>query len=166
MTSEGTARRPLGWLLLLAVAATVAVAAIWASGSGMHAMVVTSESMAPTLTIGDIVIVDPAVPPAPGAIIVVDRDGTRVTHRVVTATPTELVLRGDATTVPDPPDPAGTAVGTVIRVVPAVGLPAVAAHGRPWVPAVIGAAIAAAILTVGGRRHGPTDTHRRAARAG
>lgn len=161
MTAVGTARRPLAGLALLAVAATVTVAAIAAATAGLHALVVTSSSMAPTLDAGDVVIVDPAVPPAPGAIVVVDRSGRLVTHRVVTVNSSDVVLRGDATSVTDPPDPAYAVVGTVIRVVPAVGLPAIAARDHPWTPAVVAAVIAGAILTAGYRRHDASNPSER-----
>ncbi len=97
---------------------------------GMDSYVVISESMAPTLERGDLVLVAPAAAPdayRPGDVITF-REPARglLTHRVVRMTEdgSAYVTRGDANRVDDvSPVPFGAVEGRVRVVVPAAGLP-------------------------------------------
>lgn len=97
---------------------------------GMDSYVVISESMAPTLQRGDLVLVAPAAAPdayRPGDVITF-REPARglLTHRVVRTTEdgSAYVTRGDANRVDDvSPVPFGAVEGRVRVVVPGAGLP-------------------------------------------
>jgi signal peptidase len=121
------------------VASIVVLSALLLGGFGVAAMtrlggmgsyVVISESMAPTLQRGDLVLVAPAAAPdayRPGDVITF-REPARglLTHRVVRTTEdgSAYVTRGDANQVDDvSPVPFGAVEGRVRVVVPGGGLP-------------------------------------------
>jgi signal peptidase I len=72
---------------------------------------VISDSMAPTLLVGDEVLVRPLdFPSGPGEVIVFLQDGKLVVHRCIG----DCRFRGDAKIIPDPPIPAGAIVGQAV----------------------------------------------------
>lgn len=116
---------------LLTVVAVLGVATtgltVAAAATGVRPMVVRSGSMEPTIATGSLVLVRtvPAREAEAGDVIAVERpDGTRVTHRVVTAEPlgtsTRFVLKGDANPDPDPAPVAAREVGRYVATVPVV----------------------------------------------
>lgn len=73
-------------------------------------------SMRPLFAPGDTVRAVPARPAdvRPGDVVLVDDDGALVAHRLIYATATALVLRGDASDDYDPPRPPAALVGRVL----------------------------------------------------
>jgi signal peptidase I len=72
-------------------------------------------SMAPLLRDGDVVCVEPGAP-RPGDVVVAERDGRLVTHRLVSLSDGVAVMRGDACRGDDPPLPVSALLGRVVRV--------------------------------------------------
>lgn len=72
---------------------------------------VTSDSMAPTLLVGDKVQVVPLdLPSAPGEVIVFLHEGKLVVHRCIG----DCRFRGDGRIMPDPPIPGGDIIGLAV----------------------------------------------------
>ncbi|GLY00506.1 signal peptidase I [Actinoplanes sp. NBRC 101535] len=93
---------------------------------GWKPVVVTSGSMSPLITRGDVVVVDPAATGKAGDVVMYDRPGTgAVTHRIVGYTPDGRYLtKGDANPQRDPQPVTAQAVeGRVRLLVPYLGLP-------------------------------------------
>lgn len=92
-----------------------------------QAHVVTGTSMAPVLTPGDIVIVDPTASPSPGDVITYRQGGRTITHRVRTVNDDgTFQTRGDSNAAPDStPVPPGSLVGQVGTFLPLAGAPLV-----------------------------------------
>ncbi len=99
----------------------------WGVG-GWTPVVVTSGSMEPTLSVGDVLLVDEEQGPmaAQRSIVVFERDDQLVAHRVFSVEPDGFVTKGDANPTPDVErvEP-GAVLGAGRLVVPAVGLPAI-----------------------------------------
>jgi signal peptidase I len=101
---------------------------------GWRPVVVVSDSMHPAVRRGDVVLVDPHAPPARGAVITFDRDGTSVMHRVVGTDGERFVTKGDANARADQDrvDPAAV-TGRARLLLPYVGMPRT--WGGGWVAA-------------------------------
>ncbi len=118
----------LGFLCL---AATIAVAAF-----NVTPIVIRSDSMAPAIDRGALALArtESAGDAAVGDIVsLTNRDGVRVTHRVVTADPfgssIQFTLQGDANAVPDAEVYNETSVDKVIWSAPKLGYPMAVAIG-------------------------------------
>lgn len=131
---RGVLRRVLhvvGILLLVALVAPFFVYAVPGVVGADASYVVLSDSMQPAIGVNDVVVVD-AVDPAtiqPGDVITFERDPRNppVTHRVVEVLPTDggtaFVTKGDANEeVDQTPVQTDAVVGTVLFVIPAIGL--------------------------------------------
>ncbi|MGQ3330379.1 signal peptidase I [Halorubrum sp. FL23] len=130
-----TALRIGATVLLVGCVVLVAIVALPSLAGGANSYVVLSESMEPTLTPGDAIVVRSAPPSAveegdvityraPGSVDDADQD--RITHRVVEKRQTESGVayrtKGDANDRPDPTlVPHERVVGAVWFHVPAVG---------------------------------------------
>jgi signal peptidase I len=86
--------------------------------SGVLRLTVTSDSMRPLLRVGDAVVVEPIEPHAlrPGAVIVVQRGGEWITHRLVAIDGRGWHTHGDNTRYVDEAASAGEIVGRVIAI--------------------------------------------------
>ncbi len=116
---------------LLTVAAVLGIAStvltVVATVAGFRPLMVRSGSMEPTISTGSLLLVRtiPARQARVGDVVAAVRpDGTRVTHRVVSTKPlgtaTQLVLKGDANSDPDPAPVAAREVGRLVTTVPVV----------------------------------------------
>jgi len=133
------------WLTRLLGMAAVAVLVYWmllplaALGGpalGVRAVVVTSNSMSPGMSAGDLVIVRSAHADrlAAGDVVVFESEGRNVIHRVVAVNPDgSLTTQGDANAVADqvPVDPASVS-GVAGGAIPYLGLPRVWAESGAW----------------------------------
>jgi signal peptidase len=113
------------FLGVLCLAATIAVAVF-----NLTPIVIRSDSMAPAIDRGDLAIArtQSAGEVSVGDIVsLTNRDGDRVTHRVVTADPfgssIQFTLKGDANAVPDAEVYNETSVDKVIWSAPKLGYP-------------------------------------------
>jgi signal peptidase I len=163
----------LARVLLLAVASCLfwaAIPTIW----GWTTTTVMSDSMAPAVRAGDIVVVMPVADPgaSPGRVLLFDdpdHPGQLRLHRLVAPTSDGLLItRGDANTTADstPVDPDHVRGVAVLRA-PALGLPFVWARDGRWelILAVIAAAVALGVVAFGRRRAHRAETETGAARA-
>jgi signal peptidase I len=135
-------RRAVDLALTLLAIGGVASLATAAGGalSGVTPLVLRSGSMSPAMPVGTLALARTVATEdvAVGDVVSVVRDdGTRVTHRVVSSsrlggTERELILRGDANTVPDPDAVRSPSVDRVIAAVPAVGGLLVAVSRPPF----------------------------------
>lgn len=118
----------LGTLCLLFAALTAIL--------GLTPLIFASGSMAPAIPEGSFAVARtvPVSEVAPGHVVsVITSDGTRLTHRVVSADPeTGLVLKGDANAVPDLQPYLVETVEQVVVSVPGLGY-VVSWFARPWV---------------------------------
>jgi hypothetical protein len=73
------------------------------------------DSMAPLVRDGDVVCVEPGAA-RPGELVLAERDGRLVTHRLVSLAAGVAVTRGDACRGDDPPVPATALLGRVVRI--------------------------------------------------
>jgi signal peptidase I len=89
-----------------------------AESSGLLRLTVTSDSMRPLLRAGDTVVVQPSEPRAvqPGAVMVVQRGGEWITHRLVTIDERGWHTHGDNTRYADEAATADEIVGRVIAI--------------------------------------------------
>jgi signal peptidase I len=89
-----------------------------AAPSDLLRLTVTSDSMRPLLRAGDEVVVDPIEPRAlrPGMIIVVERHGDWITHRLVAIDEHGWHTHGDNTRTLDLPAQADEIIGRVIAI--------------------------------------------------
>lgn len=85
MPSRGTLLNAVGALAVVAILATMLVVVFPPVVGAEHSYVVVSGSMEPTLSPGDVVLVEDAPPSAveSGDVVTFERDGVRTTHRVV-----------------------------------------------------------------------------------
>ncbi len=135
---------------------------------GYGRAVVVSGSMAPSLSVGDVIVLDEPRPAdlAPGAIVTF-RDpalgGQLVTHRIVEVlAPGRYRTRGDANRLPDStPLVADDVVGRVVAVVPRVGGPLLWTRAEPWRTALVAVGGFAAIGVVWWWSSGPVPARRR-----
>ncbi len=92
----------------------------WHAGEvgGFLRLTVTSDSMRPLLHVGDVVVVQPSEPRALplGAVIVVQRDGEWITHRLVAVDEHSWYTHGDSTRYTDEAAGAAEIVGRVIAI--------------------------------------------------
>lgn len=101
---------------LLAVSMTLCLVLVLPSFGTFQVMSVESESMMPTLSTQDVIVVTPCNPPEieEGDIVTYSRRGTVITHRVTTNRPSlgELETKGDSNEHPDlEPVPYETVIG-------------------------------------------------------
>ncbi len=98
----------------------VAAREAWRIGEagGFLRLTVTSDSMRPLLRVGDVVVVQPSEPRALplGAVIVVQRGGEWITHRLVTVDERGWHTHGDDTIYGDEAASAAQIVGRVIAI--------------------------------------------------
>lgn len=103
---------------------------------GLKPLIVVSGSMSPGMPVGSLAlaVTTPASEAAPGQVVsVVTSNGTRITHRVVSADPaTGMILKGDANPVADLQAYTVAAVDRVVFSVPLLGYVA-SWLGSPWV---------------------------------
>jgi signal peptidase len=124
-------RRTLEVILVLFVVGVLGLAIVTqlAPVTGYGLFAVRSESMAPALAIGDVVVVRRVAPEDvhPGDVVTIQlSSGATVTHRVVSATPTDdgpmFATKGDANAARDPVAArAGQLRGLVTGSVPLLG---------------------------------------------
>jgi signal peptidase I len=112
--SDNTARQD-------AEAYQAAAREVWrtaAAGGGSLRLTITSDSMRPLLRTGDVVVVQPIEPRAllPGAVIVVQRGGEWITHRLVAVDERGWHTHGDNTRYADEAASAAEIVGRVIAI--------------------------------------------------
>ena len=103
--------------------------------SGWSPVVITSGSMEPTLSAGDVLLVDtgPDVVVGQRSIALFARDGEAIAHRVFAVDGDELVTKGDANATPDLQPVRLDAVDGIGRlVVPFIGLPLVWLAEGSW----------------------------------
>lgn len=89
--------------------------------------VVASYSMEPVLRLGDLILVNGAVQPSVGEVIVYESlSGSLIVHRIVEVRETlhgrEIITKGDANVVRDAPVPIQMVKGRVDLVVPYIGV--------------------------------------------
>ncbi|OJV22883.1 MAG: signal peptidase I [Actinobacteria bacterium 69-20] len=89
----------------------------------VEVVVLHGGSMSPTWPLWSVLVAtpEPASSAKPGDIVVIQRDGVRVTHRVVQTSTHGLITRGDANKANDPLPYTGATVGLVRAGVPYVG---------------------------------------------
>ena len=89
-----------------------------AEAAGPLRLTVTSDSMRPLLRAGDVVVVQPIEPRAlqPGAVLVVQRGGEWITHRLVAVDERGWHTHGDNTRYADEAASAAEIVGRVIAI--------------------------------------------------
>lgn len=115
------------------------------SVTGWTPVVVTSGSMAPTLDTGDIILITDEASIGQRDVIVFDRDGELVVHRVFAVESDRYITKGDANPTPDvDPVPFDEVVGSGRLVVPMIGLPLVWAQQGQWLPLIAWAGLAGA----------------------
>ncbi len=85
---------------------------------GIGASVVLSGSMEPELSVDDVIIVRRAEDYLVGDVVVYQRMGTPVCHRIVSADGQSVVTRGDANNTPDEPISPSDICGKVVGKVP------------------------------------------------
>lgn len=132
-----------GFLMLWVVAPSMIM--------GWTPTVITSDSMRPTIKVGDIALVDGDAEITLGSVITYeDQQGELVTHRVLDIEDDgTIVTKGDANVAVDATAPApGSVLGRGALVVPAIGLPAVWSETSPITLAVWVVLTCAAILLV------------------
>lgn len=105
---------------------------IWNAGSlagnklpmpfGMGAAVVLSGSMEPNISVDDMVLVREGGSYQVGDVIVYEADGMLITHRIYSKEADTVVTWGDANPVADAPIRVEQIKGTVVAVVPKIGV--------------------------------------------
>lgn len=96
-------KKAIAFFMLGLVVAFAAVIGFVTLSPNYDAQVVRSESMKPTLQMGDVVIIGPVGEKVmPGKIISFRRDGELITHRVVSVEGGDIQTQGDALEGPDP----------------------------------------------------------------
>ncbi|MGI9613918.1 MAG: signal peptidase I [Acidimicrobiales bacterium] len=101
---------------------------------GFLPVTVASESMAPSLRAGDLVVVQPVDGPvAPGSVVVFESGGRSLIHRVVEVVAEGYVTKGDANAIADSGFVSADDVsGVGVMVVPVIGLPRLWADDGQW----------------------------------
>lgn len=132
------------WLMVWAYLYLTALLLVWTGltsfATGWNPIVITENSMQPTISPGDVLLIeDPeGVELGQRAVITYQQpagSGELITHRVVAVEPDGLRTRGDANSTPDIEtiDPSQV-VGVTRMVVPYVGLPAVWWANEAYIP--------------------------------
>jgi signal peptidase I len=135
----------MGWALGSFVLSLMVWVLIPTLAMGWRPMVVTSDSMTPSIRTGDIVLVDPDATVRVGEVIAFDSAGTTVVHRVANIEDEVITTHGDANERDDSTPVSPSDIGGVGRMlVPYVGLTRTIAS--PWVMLVVFSA-AGCVLT-------------------
>jgi signal peptidase len=119
--------KALSWIAAITVALMVAALAFLYLSPTYNAYIVRSESMTPTLNLGDMVFVGTpgglfSHKIAPGTIITYRLEGSVVTHRVQSMEGNNLITKGDAVDKADPQVvPTSQVVGVFLFKIPEVG---------------------------------------------
>lgn len=138
----------LGVFLNLTILLTTWVGVGWVIG-GWSPVVITSGSMEPALGVGDVLLIDDSHDEAVSqrAIVVFERDGEAIAHRVFAVDGDTYVTQGDANPTPDADRITDAdVIGTGRLVVPLIGLPVVWWHQGDLVPLVAWAVLVAAAV--------------------
>lgn len=90
---------------------------------GWRQMVISSGSMEPAISVGDLILVRRQPAYRVGEVVTYRLpDGAYITHRIIAATPSgEFILQGDANNTPDEPVDPADVLGRVERVIPRIG---------------------------------------------
>lgn len=151
---------------LLGVLSLLVAAALWVTGT--RPLVVQSDSMAPEIQAGDLLLARsvPAADLEVGDVVsVVDAAGVRVTHRIVDVAGSDgervVRLRGDANAVADPEAYTLTRAERVTWVLPGIGSIAAFVDSTPGRAAALGIVVLSWLALVLPRR---TSAHRRPGR--
>lgn len=101
---RGGVRRAAGYLVTSAVAALLVYSASLVALRllGFELSVVMSDSMAPTTTRGDLVLTKPTSAPRRGDVVLFDREGVVVMHRLLAREESGWRTKGDANPTADP----------------------------------------------------------------
>ncbi|WP_432979780.1 signal peptidase I [Dactylosporangium sp. CA-233914] len=138
--------------LLLGVAVSVIMFTVGVAGLGWKPYVVMSDSMAPSMHAGDLILVDPnARSVALYEIVTYTDDRGPITHRVVSqAADGALTVKGDANAQPDPAAvDREHVVGPVRLILPHLGWPVMQVRTHPV--KIAGGALLLALLLPGRR---------------
>lgn len=182
MPANGQNRRHLRrpavlWVLLTAsvgaraLVALVVALALWATvpaALGQITTVVMSDSMAPGIRAGDVVVVRPSAAERVrfGQVLLVDdpdRPGRTRLHRFIGLRDGRLILRGDANAMPDRTGVSAAAVrGTGVLKIPMIGLPALWwREGRSALTVLAVVALGCLVVVAHGDRLLPGQPERR-----
>jgi signal peptidase I len=88
---------------------------------GYHLSVVLSGSMKPLLLIDDLVIIRESDDINVGDVVVYEKDGSEIIHRVINTDGDTLTTKGDANTAADDPIEVSAVKGKLVALIPAVG---------------------------------------------
>jgi signal peptidase len=104
--------RTFGWIISTMIILALASSAFLYFSPDYHMYIVRSESMKPTINMGDMIVTGPLDGPfggeiEPGAIVSYQTGKDLITHRVFSFDGKTLVTKGDAVEKPDP-QPVGT----------------------------------------------------------
>jgi signal peptidase len=88
---------------------------------GYHLSVVCSGSMNPLLLVNDLVIIRESDDINVGDVVVYEKDGDEIIHRVINMDGDILTTKGDANTVADDPIEISAVKGKLVTLIPAVG---------------------------------------------
>ncbi len=107
-------------LCLVIVTKVIALAndKMYSSYFGYTALAISSGSMEPTLNIDDIIVVKIGEKYSVGDIISYIKDGAIITHRIVSVSGNNIIVKGDANNSSDTPISANDVVGKVVKVYP------------------------------------------------
>ncbi|MFN8024159.1 MAG: signal peptidase I [Acidimicrobiales bacterium] len=123
------------WVLLTVTVLLSSWVAFGWTIAGWRPVTITSGSMSPSLQVGDVLMISDEGVDTVGqrSIVVFDRDGTLIAHRVFAVDGERLVTKGDANPSPDTDRVTNADVIGIGRlVVPLVGLPLVWAREDAW----------------------------------
>jgi signal peptidase I len=128
--------RTIGWIIATLISIVLAGLLFVYFSPDYHMSVVRSESMKPTINMGDMIITGPLGGPfgreiKPGAIMSYQTGKTLVTHRVLSFDGNMLVFKGDAVEDPDPQPVAMSQVkGLYLFKIPALGFASAFIHTK------------------------------------
>ncbi len=89
---------------------------------GFSPLTVASGSMAPSIQVGDMILIKQSTDFAVGDVVTYRKDGTLITHKIVSVSGQTVVTQGTANMVSDAPIQSDQIVGTVVVVVPRLGM--------------------------------------------
>lgn len=143
------------WVVVTVLAVIVAGLAIVNFSPSYDAHFVSSDSMAPSLSKGDMIVVGPADGIfsdgiKPGSVITYHLGAMLVSHRVQAISGANLITKGDAVATADPqPVPMSQVTGVVLLKIPKVGSLAAILHSKSgWLLLIIVPALVALGLIV------------------